>query len=456
MVGFEALHQYVETGPMGYPSRGNDEWGWEDEVQGWTGGPKGGTDPRLGWKARHALRAAWMCQNWGAGDASLSSRQGFFEPDYIAVKGMIGVDPDVVRPDRGFEMANGFFDIALEAGRVRGLVFPPTLSVLRPAGPPTSINPIQGDPAVVDILLLKANGLERLGTQAALGQAKEIYEQVVASTHSDSSPVHEARVMRLAAKVGSLCARMGDGEEALAWWGWGLQRVGLELPSRVQEVKTEARTWLGKSPEPEQAVLPTSLPPPILRATISLLISSATHLATQSHVPGAASLQTTALTILPAPAPIPQPNATTAPATLHHTWIEQRSSLLALHLASTSYALGRPALNLATVATTRSDDVLSALTPIPPLYTKSFGPIAKQLHRDALLTAAEAAYTRGVLLERQLNPPLNIAAECFERAMSLNASESGSSEPAEMGREWQKYWDSHARVKQKLGQVVST
>lgn len=449
-IGFEALHQYVESGPMGFASRGNDEWGWEDEVLGWTGGPNGGTDSRLGWKARHALRAAWMCQHWGAGGSSLSRRQGLFEPDYMAFKGMIGVDPDVVRPDRGYEMANGFFDIALEAARLGGMVFPSTLSVLRPSGPPKTTSDTQGDPAVVDMLLLKAGGLERIGTQAALAQAKELYERVVTSTRSDGGAVHEARVMRLATKVGLVCARLGDGEEALAWWGWGLERVGLELPTRLQEVKTEAKAWFGKAPEAQQLALPTSLPPPVLRATVSLLIAAATHMATNRHISGAASLQTTALRILPAPAPIDKPTPFTASATLHHTWIEQRSSLLALHLASTSYALGRPALNLASVAATRSDDVLAALTPIPSIYLRLHYAIVKQLQRNALLTAAEAAYTRGRLLERQPNPPLAVVADCYERAMSLDASESGLTEPAEMGREWQKYWDSHARVKRAL------
>ena len=458
VAGYEGLHLYVENGPMAVPSRGNDEWGWEDEVQGWTGGPKGGTDPRLGVKGRHAIRAAWMCQNWGAGDANGAiGRQGFFEPDYMAVRGMIGEDPTVIRPDRGYEMAGEFINVALEAARVKGLVFPPTLSVLRESGPPTGASTsVQGDPAVVDLLLLKAGALERVGSMDSLNQAKELYEQIVTTIHSDASPIHEARVMRLATKVGTLCARMGQGDEALAWWGWGLRRVGMEIPSRIKEMKTEARSWFGKAPEAEQPSIPIALPPPVLRATVSLLISASTHLATRSHIPAAATLQTTALTLLPAPAPINRPTPSTAGATLHHTWLEQRSSLLTLHLASTTYALGRPGLNLATVASNRADNVLSALNPLPPVYAKAYYQAAHNLRRDALLTAAEAAYTQGILLERQPFPTLDHVAELFERAMSLNALETGKTETGAMGPEWQKYYQNFVRVKEKLGQSIES
>lgn len=453
VAGYEGLHLYVENGPMAVPSRGNDEWGWEDEVQGWTGGPKGGTDPRLGMKGRHAVRAAWMCQNWGAGDANGAiGRQGFFEPDYMAVRGMIGEDPTIIRPDRGYEMAGEFINVALEAARVKGLVFPPALSVLRETGPPTSVSTtIQGDPAVIDLLLLKAGALERVGSMDSLNQAKELYEQIVTSTHSDSSPIYEARIMRLATKVGTLCARMGQGDEAVAWWGWGLKRVGMEV--QLKEIKTETRSWFAAAPEPEQPMIPTSLPPPVLRATVSLLVAASTHFATRSQIAAASNLQTTALTLLPAPAPIPRPTATTAGATLHHTWLEQRSSLLTLHLASTTYALGRPGLNLATVASNRADSVLAALTPLSPVYAKAYHHTAHNLRRDALLTAAEAAYTRGVLLERQSHS-LETVAELYERAMSLNAQESGKTDV--MGAEWEKYYQSFARVKEKLGQSVES
>lgn len=427
---------------MSVPSRGDDEYGWEDEIQGWTGGPKGGTDPRLGVRGRHLVRAAWMYQTWGAGPNFSAIRgQGLFESDYNhyeAIRGMIGAEA-TERPDEGFEMAKRYLDAALDIVKAKGLVFPPMLSVLRPAGPPSNVSTTQGDPMVVDLLLLKAGTLERIGTREGTAEAKDIYERVVSAIHSDSKGKQEARIMRLAQKMGTLGARLGDQKEALAWWTWGLRRVGVDLPEEKKE------HWF-KSDKPMD--LP-AMPASTLRATISLLTTASTHFASTSQIARANAIQATALSLLPAPRPIPQPDSSTAGATLHHTWIEQRSSLLTLHLASTAYALGRPALNLAGIAADRADHVLEAINPVPMAYTRALAPIAQNLRLDSISTAAEASYTRGLLLERQPNPPLQTIAELYDRAITLNTDESGEGEG-----EVQKYHTSMARVRQKLGQPV--
>ena len=81
LASFEALHMYVEaqippsrssigdsSGSGSLASASSDVgFEWEDENEPWTGGSRGGTDPRLGWKARHALRGAWIAWHWGAG-----------------------------------------------------------------------------------------------------------------------------------------------------------------------------------------------------------------------------------------------------------------------------------------------------------------------------------------------------------------------------------------------------
>jgi hypothetical protein len=91
---------------------------------------------------------------------------------------------------------------------------------------------------------------------------------------------------------------------------------------------------------------------------------------------------------------------------------------------------------------------------LPIAYTQALQPPARNLRRDALLTAAEASYTKGILLERQPDPPLDTVVDCFERAMALSAEESGRTESGAMGGDWQKYWKSFSRIKQKLGQPV--
>ena len=470
IAAFEGLHLYIENSPLAIPSRGDDEYGWEDEVQGWTGGPNGGTDPRLGSLARHALRAAWICQTWGGGNQSgIISRQGLFEPDYASVRGMIGADPEVVFADRGYELATEFVGVAMDAARRKGMVFPPELSVVRPPGPPldrSTTGATQGDPTVIDLLLLRAGLMERIGTKESLYEAKDIYERVVCAMQSNLSPNQEAKVMRLSNKVGQLCTRLGDDDEALAWWDWGLGRVGLNIPSGtasapVEQAKSSSSwSWFSKPTKSEKSepathqAVPSTLSPAVLRAAISLIVSSETYLAQHSQVAAAHQLETTGLSLLPAPRPVAKPTAATAGLSLHETWLQQRSSLLTLHLAATTYAEGKPALNLANTALTRSDAVIEDITPHPPAYSKAlFGP-AELIRRDAFLTSAEASYTRGLLLERSGEAPLEVIAECFERAMSLHAQQSGRTEEESMGPVWEKYWKSFARVKGKMGQSI--
>ena len=454
LLGVAGVHGYVEWFKLSIPSRGEDEYGWEYEVQGWTGGERGGTDPRLGWRARVAIRGAWIAQNWRTSDPVVSQREGIFTPDYWALKGMIGVDPDSAQPDKGFVLSNAYLNAALDIAKKQDLAFPPTLSVLRRSGPPMTTATTQADPTVVDLLLLKAGALERIGTREALVEAKEVYERVIAGI-PPGSITQQAKLMRLAGKTGSLCERMGEKEEALAWWGWGLDKVGLTLPSRVQEVKTEVRSWFGKTPKVEQQkereqILP-SLPPPMLRAAVTLLTTAATHLAMHGHFAAASSAQSTALALLPAPTPLPRPDHDMARLVLHHTWLSQRAALLTLHLASTTYAQGRPALGLANIADTRAEHVLKAIDPVPSVYTGALYPPAQHLRRDALLTAAEASFTRALLLEKDPSANLETIAEMYERSMSLNAQESGKE--GEMGAEWDKYYSNFARVRAKLGSV---
>nr|XP_031858430.1 uncharacterized protein CI109_006193 [Kwoniella shandongensis]KAA5525502.1 hypothetical protein CI109_006193 [Kwoniella shandongensis] len=514
---FEGLHLYVEKVCLAAPSREDtDEWCWNSETQGWTGGPNGGTDPRLGQKARHALRGAWICQEWGAGGSGSIGKgtTSAFHPDFVAARGMIGSSQGgdagggggrrVV--DRGYELADEYIDLAIREARKKGLVFPPTLSALRTCGPPgpadSSTSVPQGDPAVIDLLLLKAGVLERINTPDSIIHAKDLYEQVLSSVyhaqgeHDGTTAGGKARVMRLAGKVGDLSARSSAGDEALKWWRWGLERAGVraEVDSGVskviKEVKEESKGWFGRSkPTPVQTPIVSSIPetqtppqtlsPPVLRATISLLVSTSAHLATQSSLSTAASLQSLALSYIPS-TQLTTPTPLTGPAVLHKTWLQQRASLLQLHHASVLHALNSKSnqtpLKLVTQSQSDSEKLIAALQNLPREYTTpQSNPLAapaKLLRRDALLTGAESAYTRGVFIERSLPKTvavgqgdtdhqlqqLELAAECFERAMTLSGMESGmekrETEDVGRGDEWARYYRSFVRVRSKLGSLM--
>ncbi|WRT69733.1 uncharacterized protein IL334_006724 [Kwoniella shivajii] len=529
LITFEGLHLYVEKVCMASPSRvgseDQDSYGWIGENQGWTGGMKGGTDPRLGQKARHALRGAWICQEWGAGGSATSalsskSAGSSFHPDYVAVRGMIGQNKDSqsnkgIRQmvDRGYELAEEFIDLAIREARKKGLVFPPHLSGSRSSGPPPiqqneSTHGIpQGDPAVLDLLLLKAGILERINTSDSLIHAKDIYEQVLNSMNHSQDEQHlhnQARVMRLAGKVGDLCARNGGTDEAIKWWSWGLKKADIEMSKGhngftevTEEVKKESRGWFGfgsGSSSSKQtrtdtistaptaisapSTSPLNLSPAILRASISLLVSASAHLATSSSLDAASSLQAQALSLIPSTIQSINPTSSSADLALHESWLQHRVALLKLHQASVLHAQnikstsGIP-LKLVTEASTLSEEIVSSIQPLPSSYTiprssPLAGP-AKLLRRDVLLTGAETAYTRAVFLERSLpSTPngeeaihqLELAAECFERAMHLNNLESGvekkDGDELGQGEDWSRYWRGYVRVRGKINGLIES
>jgi len=81
VVLFQGAHLYVEKVSLASQDYLSDpvtadiaHYEWDKELDSWTGPPGvGGTDPNLGWKARHALRSAWMSLNWGNGAVSTAS-----------------------------------------------------------------------------------------------------------------------------------------------------------------------------------------------------------------------------------------------------------------------------------------------------------------------------------------------------------------------------------------------
>jgi len=414
-VAFEGMHFYIEKVCLSPVTQ--DEWGWGEEVISWTGGGEGGTDGRLGSKARHAIRGAWVCQEWGAGLTGGTIGRGREGGEEVRANGV----------DVGYEMAERCLDLAIADANQRGLAFPPTLSETRLPGPGYRRTPsVEVDSTAVDLMLLKAGVLERMSTGETLSMAKEMYETVWAASSG------EARVMRSAGKVGDLCARIGRGDEAMAWWGWGLSRAGVQMPTQPTGPSTSETN---------------ALAPAVRRATITLLASASAHLATTSQLPAASSLQNLALSLLPSAHPLPPPTELTAPAVLHDTWLQHRIALFTLHHSSVLHALGQhePALLGAETASSLAESVISAISPIPREYF-AYNQQANALHRDALLLGAEAAYTRGALLERS-GSGLQVVADSYQRAMGLSATESGQTDEGKMGDDAKRYWRAYARVK---------
>lgn len=445
LTAFEGLHIYLENVSLAAPSRiSSDEYGWEEETPSWTGGAKGGTDSRLGWKARHALRAAWICQEIGAGGSGSGSigRSSTLHPTMGAIAGRVN------QIDRGYELAEEYIDLAINQARKKGLKFPPNLPASVSLSGPSDFTGEKSevDPTAVDLLLLKAGVLERIATDTSLLQAKDVYQQIF---HAISG---EARRIRISTKIGDLEARTGgDGAQ---WWTWGLSTAGVAVPHTTVEVVAEkAKGWFSsnkQSPVPV-ASTPTGpstssqLSPPVLRATITALISMEASLAKSGNLTQASAYQDLALSLIPQ-SPTQTPASDTAE--LHDLWLSHRSALLQLHKTSVTHALGHPAFALAQSTTTSAE---AALAGLPTTSPSNLSHAAKLLSRDAHLAAAEANYIKGVMLEKQgVNEALEPALESFERAMSLSSADGEDVK----GEEWSRYWRSYARVKSKMDKLL--
>lgn len=436
LAGWEGAHLYIESQMPPAKSKAGS-LGWEEENVSWTG-EDGGTSSKLGWKARMALRAAWLCWEKGAGvPGAISTRQSIHPQ---LGEGLIG---GLNKIDRGYELAEQYIDVAIADARKRGMVFPPAEGA---------------DPVALDLTTLKASILERMGTPDTLEQSRELYEDIAHSV-KPTTDLERAMSIRLALKLADLASRAGDAQDAEKWRSWGLQTAGVVFP---EPAPRESSWWpWSAAPKPEPVAVP-DLSPPVRRAAVALLLSDSAVAAQSGDLARASRDHDVLRAMIPTPERLVTPTATTAPEVLHSVWLAQRRALLDLYRGSVAHALDRnsPApLGTVAMAAEESDAVISALEPLPAAYKGPLLVPAERLRREALQTGAEAHYTEGVLLERQgTEPALLKALASFERAMSLSALESGTTdirgekEDDGVGRsaEWMRYARGYDRVKSKV------
>lgn len=404
LASYEGMHLYIENALLKAPYPG-----WEETHQSWTG-EHGGTSSKLGWRGRHALRGAYLLQEHGSGSARGSIGEG----------GVNGVD-------RGYDEAREYLRVAIDEARKKGLVFP---------------GEGQADREALDLVLLKAGVLERIATPATLNEAQSLYQDVF------SASTDTAQKMRLCAKIGDVAQRTGgDGKD---WWLRGLALAGVDVETSSTSVPTpevkETRGWFGSKttttappapPSPSSIPIPIDLPEQTRRLALTLLVSLEASLATSSSFSAATSIQNKALALIPI----------STGTDLNSTWLAHRRALLTLHQASVAHASkdADRALALAESAQIAADAVLTAV----PDQDSAPG---KQLYKDAVSLAAEAAYTRGVLVERS-GKDLEQARDYFERARTLSGADAetearaGAEGAAGQGG---KYWRAWARVQGKI------
>jgi hypothetical protein len=434
---FEATHMWVENVELA-PDTDEEvhKWEWDLQTDAWSGGDAGGTDPALGFKGRHAVRSAWMAQNWGTGSGtSVMGSKAF------SGQGTGGLNFVESR----LEFAQDFLKIAINiATRRRG------------EGSPVL-------PQTINALIARHAGLmELMGSKDALFEARLGFERLWKDV-----PRTGVGAARIAHKLGDLNNRLGDSEDALVWWARAIQLAcGNESSSKVPPIVPQ--------------VAPSS--PLAQRTLVSTLVSLSTYYATTGKLKQAQQLEESSLNLLRS---IKQPDSLSSaspPHALHGLYVLHRAALLSIHLAEVLHGLKNSpetTIRWLTSAAESSERVAIFLMGLPSIHpdapnstiphppsseaplldryskSKSMQKPASALLRDARRSAAEAWHLIGLLTEGPEATSAAKALECYERALGWVGVEAdkvgGIARPGEgtLEDEWKVLWRNYVRARNK-------
>lgn len=434
---YEGAHIWVENVEL---APENDEevraWQWDLEAGKWSGDAvRGGTDSALGFKGRHTVRAAWMAQNWGVGYSTAvvgtdtNVGEGLPGPGGLKV-----IDARLQRTEDFLRSAVSLAEAKHSAGKLH----PQTIT---------------------ELLARHATVLERLGT-SHLSEAKSEYERIWAGL-----PGKGINAARIAVKLGDLNSRIGQADNALAWWSRAI------LLTRGESSATDSLI-------PQ---VPDSAPSsPIAQRTLStILVSLSAFYAMSGQLNQAQSVEEASLKLLRSIRPPESLASASPPQALHALYLLQRSSIISIHLAEVLHAQKQSAAIstqwLASAAES-SERVAHALTGLPLNYpdgynntnpiphptqnpllqgyikSRSMNKAANSLLRDARRTAAEAWNLMGVLKESQELSNPKAALECYERAIGWAGTPTDKPEVREAAEgilesDWNTFWGNYERAK---------
>jgi len=411
------------------------EWEWDVEAERWGQSEHGGTDPSLGFMARFGLRSAWLEHYW--------TSPGTLKQVKPSSNRTIPFEDATAPVERRLETTRNFLDGVLDIALPKE-----SAALLHPQ-------------TVTDIFIRRADISERMGTKVGLSEARHDLQRVWSRL-----PAKGPLASRAALKLGDLNFRLGDSDDALAWW------------TRCIQMTTSSGS--STSVTPPLPAIPSSPPssPAEQRVFASALVSLSAFYAMSGQLRQAQALEESALDVLRS---IPSPSPTSAPQTLHSLYILHRTSLLSVHLAEVLYALKTPpadSMKRLSQAAQSSEQVAFALAGLPMVHPKAPGskiphppsphaPLlpefskspsmkrpAKSLIRDARRTAVEAWNLLGVLHEGKGDiKSLKASLDCYERALGwagVAASGDGKTGEGILEVEWKGLEGNYSRVREAL------
>ncbi|KAI0306583.1 hypothetical protein B0F90DRAFT_1808247 [Multifurca ochricompacta] len=418
------------------------KWEWDVEAERWGQSEMGGTDPSLGFMARFGIRSAWLEHHWTSPGTLKQVNPPF---------NRFGTLDDLAPIERRLETARNFLDGVLDIALPKE-----SAGLLRPQ-------------TVTDIVIRRADISERMGTKAGLTEARSDLQRLWGRL-----PAKGPLASRIALKLGDLNFRLGDSDNALAWWARCIQ---MTTPSGGEFAQTAL---------PLPAV-PSSPPPsPAGQRTLaSALVSLSAFYAMSGQLRQAQALEESALDLLRSVRSLDSsPSPASSPQALHALYILHRSSLISVHLAEVLYALKNPpaqSMKWLSQAAQSSEQIAFALAGLPLVHPKAPGskiahppspdaPLlpeyskspsmrkpAKSLLRDARRSATEAWNLLGVLHEGKGDiKSLQASLDCYERALGwAGVTPNGVHGNVKAGEgilevEWKALWGSYNRVREAL------
>lgn len=421
---FEAAHYYVENVALAAETDPDArKWEWDLQGDRWSPRGSGGTEPALGFRCRHAVRGAWMAQNWGtgSGDSVIGGPNSSSTPNMV---------------DSATQSAQDFLKIAISMAMTN-----------RANGSNISEDTLR-------ILITRhATLLGSLGYKDSVLEARSQLERMW-----KTFPPSGLEASQIAQRLGDLNRRLGDFDDAVVWWTRAIQLAeGKEPTTRIP------------------LIVPTSAPssPLAQRSLVSTLVSVSAFYATTGQLKEAQEAETLSLDLIRS---IKQPESFSSSSpgeALHALYILHRSAILSIHLAEVRHGLRSSpetsiqwltnaaesservafALSEATHRASRRETPLSiiARSPLIASYSgsTSMRRPASNLLRDSRRSAAEAWHLIGLLTEGSQSGSPSKAAEYYGRALGwigVDVEKLGEGALPQVDDEWTPLLKNYLRI----------
>jgi hypothetical protein len=305
-IGWEGCHQWVERVELAPPpSPFDDLYQWSEELDVWTSA-SGGTDPKLGYRGRHAVRAAWMALNWSG------------EPNLNVIESTVAAG----------ETSGNAFDTQLYSALSH---LSTALAVSYRNAGDSETETADRDPTVMNLLALSGAILDRITSPSALAAAKPMLKEVH-DFHLSEGRVNAAA--RLSVKLGDVCARLGENGEAIEWWDSALRALGVDnIRLHLASVGSLSLPSNTSAPSPAQH-----------RIIASALASLSGHYASTRQFSKAHEVEMAGLALIThhlLPSSSPSDKTWSPDAILHQLFLCNRASILLMHLAEVTFAQER-------------------------------------------------------------------------------------------------------------------